>query len=393
MPEITVVTLAPDQAERAVLQMLVDGTGIARTEQGFSGYPVAATDSIVRRIHDLNPTVVIIDVPPGNPSAAVRAIELIRIEVPKTVVFAIGEMSHAQTIVSVMRAGAREFLERPASTNSLLEAFVRLASTQRKGKSEYQRGRVFVFLNSKGGSGSTTLSVNTALALQAAHGGVALVDLAPMAHAHLHLSMQAQFSVADAMQNLHRMDESLLVGYMARHKNGLDLLAGTTDPATAPPAVGADFARLFDLLVGRYRHVIVDLSSRLDTATRTMCDLADAVLLVAQADVPSLWSATRVRDYLVSNGGSGDRIRLVLNRYRKIPGFGESEVESTTGLKLFRAVPNHYPLVSSAIDRGIPVVQQNHSDLAQFFSDFASALVSNDGTAKRKSWPLSFRSA
>jgi pilus assembly protein CpaE len=395
MPEIKVVTLAPDPAERAVLQMLVDGTGIAHTEHASSAYPVAATDPTLRRIHDLNPTVVIVDVPADNTMSALRAIELIHLEAPKTIIFAIGDTTHSQTIISMMRAGAREFLERPASTNSLLEAFVRLASTQRKAKGEFQRGRVFAFLNSKGGSGATTLAVNTALALQAAHGSVALVDLAPMGHAHLHLSMQSQFSVTDAMQNLHRMDESLLVGYMARHKNGLDLLAGVSDPAAAPPAVGAEFARLFDLLVGHYRHVVVDLSTRLDAATRTMCDLADAVLLVAQADVPSLWSATRVRDFLANGASSRDRIRLVLNRYRKMPGFGESEVEGTTGLKLFRTVPNQFPLVSSAIDRGIPVVQQNHSELAQYFGDFASALVSDEDTTRRRSWslPNMFRSA
>lgn len=394
MPEIKVVVLAPDPAERAVLQMLVDGTGIAHTEHTFPGYPVVATDPTLRRIHDLNPTVVIVDVPADDTMSALRAIELIHLEAPKSVIFAIGDMAHPQTIISIMRAGAREFLERPASTNSLLEAFVRLASTQRKAKGEFQRGRVFAFLNSKGGSGATTLAVNTALALQAAHGSSALVDLAPMGHAHLHLSMHAQFSVSDAMQNLHRMDESLLVGYMARHKNGLDLLAGVSDPGAHAP-VGADFARLFDLLVGHYRHIVVDLSSRLDAATRTLCDLADAVLLVAQADVPSLWSATRVRDFLANGSSSHDRIRLVLNRYRKMPGFGEGEVEGTTGLKLFRTVPNQYPLVSSAIDRGIPVVQQNHSELAQYFGDFASALVSNEDTARRRSWPLPsvFRSA
>ena len=392
MPEISVVTVAADQEERAVLQMLVDGTGIARTEHGFAGYPMAATDPILRRIHDLKPTVVMVDVPAGNPAPALRAIELLHLEAPKTVIFAIGEMSNPQTIINIMRAGAREFLERPATTNSLLEAFVRLASTQRQAKSEFQRGRVFAFINSKGGSGATTLAVNTALALQAAHGSVALVDLAPIGHTHLHLSIQAQFCVTDAMHNLHRMDESLMGGYMARHKSGLDLLAGSSDPSTSADASGADFARLFDLLVGRYRHVIVDLSSRLDTASRTMCDLADTVLLVAQADVASLWSATRVREFL-GTGGNPERIRLVLNRYRKMPGFGEHDVETSTRLKLFRTVPGHFPLVSSAIDRGIPVVQQNHSELAQHFAGFASALVNNEENARRKAWPLSaFRS-
>ena len=46
--------------------------------------------------------------------------------------FAIGSMTQPQVIVSAMRAGAREFIERPTTTTDLLEAFVRLTTAQRK---------------------------------------------------------------------------------------------------------------------------------------------------------------------------------------------------------------------------------------------------------------------
>jgi len=75
MPELAVVVLATDSEQRAILQVLVDGTNVARTMQSCSTFPVAATDPILRRIHSANPEVLIVDIPSDNPMAAVRAIE------------------------------------------------------------------------------------------------------------------------------------------------------------------------------------------------------------------------------------------------------------------------------------------------------------------------------
>ncbi|MFB3916594.1 MAG: CpaE family protein [Terriglobales bacterium] len=389
MAELTVAILAVDEEQRTVLRMQVDATTVARTAHSFSGFPVGSTDPMLRRIHDLRPDVLILDMPAANPAVALRAIELLHLEVPKSVIFVIGDMSQPQNIVSAMRSGAREYMERPTSTTALLEAFVRLTAAQRKSKTDAQRGRVFTVINAKGGNGATTIAVNTALALQSTVGNVALVDLAPLGHAALHLNLRPSFSVLDAIHNLHRLDDSLLDTFMAQHDNGMHVLAGTTTPF-AEPSPG-EFARLFDVLVNRYRCVVVDASSRLDACTRVICDLSDLVMLVAHTDVASLWSAARVREYL-SESGSGERVRLVLNRFRKISGFSESDVETATSTKLFWKIPNQFPAVSSAIDRGIPVIQQNHSEIARCFVGLAAALTEAEGDAKRRSWSL-FRTA
>jgi pilus assembly protein CpaE len=385
MAELAVAILAIEDEQRTVLQMQVDGTTVARAVHSFSGFPVGSTDLILRRIHDLRPDVLVIDIPPNNSTAALRAIELLHAEVPKSAIFAVGSMSQPQTIVNAMRAGAREFIERPTTTTALLEAFVRLASAQRKAKGTEQRGRIITVLNAKGGSGATTVAINSALALQSTHGNCAVVDLAPLGHAALHLNLQPPFGVNDAMKNLHRLDSSLLESFMAQHPGGLHLLAGTTTPFVTEPSTG-EFARLFDVLVAHYRFVVVDASTRLDACTRLVCDLSDMVLLVAHADVASLWSAARVRQFLSENG-NGERVRLVLNRFRKIPGFSDADAESATGTKLFWKIPNHFPAVSAAIDRGLPIVQQNHSEIARSFVGLAAALCETDDN-KRKSWSL-----
>jgi pilus assembly protein CpaE len=386
MPELSVVIVATDNEQRALLQVLVDGTSVARTVHTCANFPVAAADPITRRVRTANPDVTLVDIPADSPTIALRAIELLHQEMPDAAIFAIGILNQPQTIVSAMRAGAREFIERPTNTTDLLEAFVRLTTAQRRSRQEGIRGKVYSVINAKGGNGATTVAVNLGLALQSAYGQSALVDLAPLGHTALHMNLKPVFTVADATRNLHRMDASLLESFMTRHSGGLQLLAGSTVPAAVDPST-TEFVRLFDMLVTHYRYVVVDASSRFDAASRLIASLSETVLLVACSDVASLWSAARVQQYL-GEAGSRERVRLVLNRFRKVPGFSEADAEAAVGAKLIWRVPNQYFAISSAIDRGTPVMDQRNSEIARCFAGLAQELTRNDAEVKRAAWSL-----
>jgi len=389
MPELSVVIVATDNEQRALLQVLVDGTSVARTVHTSASFPMAGADPVTRRVRAANPDVTLVDIPSDSAQLALRAIELLHQEMPEGAIFAIGNLNQPQVIVNAMRAGAREFIERPTTTTDLLEAFVRLTTAQRRSRSEGSRGKVFSVVNAKGGNGATTVAVNLALALQSAYGQTALVDLAPLGHAALHMNLKPAFTVTDATRNLHRMDASLLESFMTRHTGGLQLLAGTNIPTAVDPST-AEFVRLFDMLVTHYRYVVVDSSSRFDAATRLIASLSESVLLVACSDVASLWSAARVQQYL-GETGSRERVRLVLNRFRKVPGFSESDAEAAVGAKVLWHIPNQYFAIANAIDRGTPVMDQRNSEIARCFAGLAQELTRNDAEVKRDAWKL-FRS-
>src|ERR1700731_4981576 len=241
MAELSVVIVATDNEQRTVLQVLVDGTSVASTVHTCATFPMAASDPVMRRVQAANPDVLLVDIPADGHVIAMRAIELLRQELPDSAVFAIGSLSQPQVIVSAMRNGAREFIERPTTTTDLLEAFVRLTTAQRRVHKEGPRGKVFTVVNAKGGSGGTTVAVNLALALQSAHGHTALVDLAPLGHTALHLNLKPLFTLADATRNLHRMASSLLESFMTRHSGGLQLLAGANAPGPMEPSTAGIF--------------------------------------------------------------------------------------------------------------------------------------------------------
>jgi pilus assembly protein CpaE len=346
---------------------------MGRTVFSNAGFPSVATDPILRQIQDVRAEVALVDIDPEDVHRAIRAIELIRATTSDIAIFAIGDITHPATIVSAMRAGAGEYLERNLSSDAILEALTRFTASRGKSRTSSGRARVFTVTNAKGGAGATTVAVNTAYALQQAHGGVLLVDFATIGHAALHLNVRPSFGVVDAVQNLHRLDASLLEGLMTQCKGGLQLLAGPQQPASLTPT-SAELARLFDLLVSHFRYVVVDCSGRVDQTAKFLSDLSNAVLVVAQTDVVSLWSASKIRAFL-EDGTGRDRVRLVLNRYKKIPGFSDEDVETATNCKLLWKLPNNYQSVAPAIDKGIPVTQQESQDISRSFRSLAATLA------------------
>ncbi len=373
MHGIAVALLTEDREHLSALQNRLEATSLGRAVFSHVGFPVGPTDAILRQLQESRAEVVIVDIPTQDAGRAIRAIELIRATTAQIAIFANGEMTQPANIVASMRAGAGEYVDHSAGAEALLEALTRFSSARTRTPGGAGKARIFTFLSAKGGAGCTTAAVNTAVALQQSHGNVVLVDFAPIGHAALHLNLRPQHGVLDALHELHRMDFTLLDRMMTPAKDGLHVLAGPQQPYPSEPTP-SELARLFDLLVNHYRFVVVDASSRLDPTTRLLSDLSNAVLMVAQTDVVSLWSAGRIHAFL-EEGTGRDRLRIVLNRYKKIPGFTDEDVRQVTNCKVLWKIPNAFQTVSPAIDHGQPVVLQEGPEVSRSYRALAAALA------------------
>ena len=386
MPEITVSIVSENPERLALLQQRVEATQLGRVIFAHGSFPAAAPDSAIRRMQDLHTEIVLIDIAARDITRAMQAIEVVHGNVANCAVFAVGAMSDPSVIVAAMRAGAREYLERDSTTDAFTDAFRRFTASSARTRSSTGRARILVVTNAKGGAGATTVAVNTAVALEQSHGRTVLVDFALLGHTALHLNVRPKFGISDALQNLHRMDSALLQGFVTECKGGLHLLAGPQQPLQLAPSA-AELARLFDLLVSHFEYVIVDCSNRTDSLFRMIADLANAVLLVAQADVVSLWSAARVHAFL-EQGSGRDRVRLVLNRFKKIPGFGDEDIQKVTNCKLLWKLPNSFHSAGPAVDKGTPVAFHENSELGKSFHSLAGILA--DASSSGNSMDLGF---
>jgi Flp pilus assembly CpaE family ATPase len=172
MANITVAVLTEDREQFATLRRVLESTRAASLVFSHVGFPVSATDPVVRQIQDQRAEVVMIELSPDDPQRAIRAIELVQDTTSEIAIFAIGGMGNARHVVAAMRAGACEFLDRATLTDALVEALDRFSVSRSRNRSRNCKARTFTVINAKGGAGATTLAVNLATALQKNHGQI-----------------------------------------------------------------------------------------------------------------------------------------------------------------------------------------------------------------------------
>jgi len=81
-----------------------------------------------------------------------------------------------------------------------------------------------------------------------------------------------------------------------------------------------------------------------------------------------------MRSFL-DEGTGRDRVRLILNRYKKIPGFSDEDVEAATNCKILWKIPNNHQAIAPAIDKGAPVAFHETVDVARSFRGLATLLA------------------
>jgi len=370
MTRLRTAIFCADSDQLSALQSRVNRTMCAQSVFAHTQAAGVLAESALHEVRALEPDLALVSL--GREHAVERAgyIESLREALPRAAVLAVGPMD-PPLIVAAMRAGAREYLDESFSDSNLIEALSRMAASHEQSRVDrVGRAKLYAVFSAKGGSGGTTVAINLAMALQERVQGVAVVDLATLGHTPLHLDARPVFGLMDAVQNLHRLDRSLLESFMVSCQ-GVRLLAGPGYPGVDFPA--EDIGRVLDVVGANYRAVIVDCSTRCDAAARIVYQRCEAALLVAQTDAISLWSAARIREFLVE-GGDADKLSLVINRHRSNTSLPEKEIEATTQMPITCKVPNQFQQVAKAIDRGSPAGLGN-SELARCFQELAAQLL------------------
>ncbi len=227
--------------------------------------------------------------------------------------------------------------------------------------------------------GATTLAVNIATTLASVgKAPTLLIDLHPsFGDAALFLGAEPTFSLADALENSHRLDEAYLKGIVAKTKAGPDLLASPDRPLSSP----IDPRRLRTVVecVARcYRFVVLDVP-RTDAALAETLDLATTITVVATQELAAIRAAGRTSAALRQRYGA-ERIRVVVNRYDRAAELGSEDLERAVGGRVGHLFPSNYRLAIDALNKGRPLVVDNHNKLASSFAAYARSLSGSTRT-------------
>jgi pilus assembly protein CpaE len=292
-----------------------------------------------------------------------------------------------ELVVRCMRAGAREFLSIPLSPTQLGEALGRAAARKPLGSSNNVTGRFFLFWGAKGGVGATTLAANFAIALRAESGQrVALVDLnLQLGDVAMALGVEPQFSVVDALESAHRLDQEFLSALMTEHPSGVSLLAGPDQFVTKPVLENGNLSLLLRVLRNKFPYVVMDAGSAMGATYAALFQAADRVYLITEADVPTLRNTQRLIAHLSHRNGRGPGVELVLNRFRARGEISEKRITDALGMPVNWRVPNDYMRVQEALNRGVPLAQTN-SPVTGVLRQMARLACGRKSAPKRSGW-------
>jgi pilus assembly protein CpaE len=213
---------------------------------------------------------------------------------------------------------------------------------------------VFAFLPSKAGVGTSTIALNTSIALsKVADTRILLSDFDLNSGViQFMLRLSHRYSVIDAAQRAAELDEYLWPELVYSMEN-LDVLhAGDFDPCVRIQAT--QLHQLMDFARRHYRVICADLSGNLEQYSLELMRESRRVFLVCTPDIASVHLARKKYHYLQSQE-LGERVSLLLNRAESDSTISTAQIEDIVGLPVWRAFPNDYRAVRKALFDGKPI--------------------------------------
>ena len=269
-----------------------------------------------------------------------------------------------------LRSGADDYLIKPfhpaelmARMRSLLSRFVPMDTPSPTGRAaaaaaprRREPARVVLFYGAKGGVGTTTIAINTAIALHKELGQrVCLIDANLQFGDHrvfLDLGLDRKSIVE--LTTAGAFDLEFIRQVLVKHESGIDLLLAPPSPETAELVTHELLPEVISQLTDEFDYIVLDVDKRLDEINLAIMDVANIVFVVMTADLPCLKNVRLVLETIGHLGYSEDKIRLVLNRSNAFTGINVKNAESALRRRIDYQLINEYRSAIGALNSGAP---------------------------------------
>lgn len=316
------------------------------------------------RARAMKPVVVFVDFNPdeggGMQEAVCLAGELKRTlsDVPCV---ALGDRGDPDRMIAALRAGVSDFVD-PRSEAGALHAAVERLLGERRQVAGYTSVAV---LGVRVGVGASSLTAHVADLLQkhlapelddeSAAAGVALVDLGlPAGDALVYLNADGgEFDFAEAVANVHRLDQTLMRTAFAASANGVAVLPLPQDLDRMASVTQANARRVLQAMQEHFAAVLIDLGGfpHADMVGEVV-RRAQQTWIVTDQSVVALVSLARTLAALHQRGIPRERLRLVVNRYDPRYGMSGRQIAERFELTLLAEIPDRTLALMNGLGQG-----------------------------------------
>lgn len=358
-----VIITVPERLDQDWIAKLAGEPTIGRVEK------VGVMSAGIELVQQTRPDIVLIDRDLDQAETCVRQIFT---SLPGTQCIAIVANPDMAALRRLVTAGARDVIVRPARYADLFGSIQSIAATEADRRSRslvkvgdeqtsYGRGRLIVVTSPKGGTGTTTIAANVAVALrQISASRVILADFGlQFGDVGVQLNLWSKHTIHDLLTRVDEIDDAMFQPVLQHHSTGIQVLLAPNSPELAGEITGEQIDRLLDHLLDRFSYVVADTWSFIDDVSSTLLRRADEVLVVATPEVPALKNVKNFLEYARQEQLTEGRITLVLNRFPSVNGISLDDVQQHLRQTVGANIPSEGRLVTHSVNRGIPVVVSN----------------------------------
>jgi pilus assembly protein CpaE len=314
------------------------------------------------RAQDLLPHVILVDdeLEGADPIPIIRKLAA---SVSNAVILFLVQKEYAGEASQAVLVGARSFITKPLAGEDLVMTLHQVLAWQRVPPVQPETvsgagGRIIVFCAPKGGTGRTTLTVNTAIALhQNTKQQVVVVDAdyaAPALDVALNLDLER--NVRDLLPRLSRLDEVLIESVLAEHTSGVKVLLAPPPADMGAPLTLPQVQHIMVMLKRMFPWVIVDLGLPMDETAFAFLDSAEKIIMTVLPEMVGLRNTRLMLEQFVNEGYPPEKIWLVLNRATIKGGVTPQDIVDRLHVPIRFSVPDDQPLATHTINRGIPLM-------------------------------------
>ncbi|HEV8534177.1 MAG TPA: response regulator [Candidatus Limnocylindria bacterium] len=286
----------------------------------------------------------------------------------------------ADDVLTGYAEGADEYIPKPVEMAVLaakIEVLIKRFKASHGESMGKRGGNVVLFLHGKGGVGCTTLAVNASVVLAATTiYRVTLLDLnLEFGNAPMLLNITPARTLADLAENTHeQLDDATFSRYLEQDRSGVRVLAGCDVPERAELVTVPAVQQAIDRLRQQSDYVIVDAPASFSQQVLAALDVADAVVVVTAAHLPSLKATKESLEVLEKLSYPRERTVLVVNRTSQT-GVEMDHISRFFNRKADVLVP-FTPACDDAADRGRPLtVLHPDSAAAKVIRDLAAQIA------------------
>lgn len=267
--------------------------------------------------------------------------------------------------------GADDYLIKPFQPEELV---ARMRILARRGramrivsqmeKSDEKLTTIIAIHSLRGGVGTTSISVNLALALkQVWSKETLLIDAVFSAgQVAMMLNTKPRFSWEDfADIELKNIDEELIGNVSSKHPSGLSFVAAPRSPI-AIDTFSDDFWKVvLSKMAKQYEFIVIDTAHDFTDITIQMLNFANNLVLVVAPEMSSLRAAMNALDIYDKLGFPPEKIKLLLNSNSSIIGIRQAQIEKVLGHPVNFVIPYEPDEVIRAVNFGEPFYMKNAS--------------------------------